>query len=298
MANQNESSQKTSFVTLRDGRKLGYSEFGLPGGKPVLYTHGHPGSRMDIGIIGTEILVQHGLRLIAPDRPGIGISDFLPGRRIIDWPADVVELADSLGIERFSVLSVSCGGPFAAATAYALPYRVKNLVLVSSVGDFNIRGATEGMGPGLMYFRLGRHVPFLSRLMLNMMSSGLNSNREKMVARVKQGLPPPDFEAMEAPGVTEAFLETLAEFLRQGSTGPAWEAGLFMRPWGFPLEEIHVPCHLWHSEADRNAPIAMGRDQARRIPGCVATFIPREGHFSLFKNYAAKIFENLVEVNP
>ena len=129
-----QSIHEVKYVTLRDGRKLAYSEFGATNGKPVLYCHGNPGSRLDLGLFGEEVMQQYGLRMIAPDRPGIGQSDFLRGRRIVDWPADAAELADSLRISQFSVLGLSCGGPFAAVTAYALPKRVTKLVLVSSLG--------------------------------------------------------------------------------------------------------------------------------------------------------------------
>jgi pimeloyl-ACP methyl ester carboxylesterase len=290
-----DNKRPVKFVTLSDRRRLSYSEFGAPEGKPVLYCHGHPGSRLDPGLFKEEVLVQHGLRLIAPDRPGIGQSDFLAGRQIGDWPADVSGLMDNLGIQRFGVLGVSCGGPFAAVTAYKLPERVNRLALVSSVGRFDLPGATEGMGPGLMYFRMGRYLPWLARLQLRLMAYGVNSNSSKMAEQVKSSLPPPDLAAMEQPGMFDTFLGTMVEFLRQGPKGPAWEAGLFMRPWGFPLEEIRRPAFLWHGEADRNAPVAMGLELASRIPGCQSHFVTGEGHFSLAVNHAAEILGTLAD---
>ena len=98
---------------------------------------------------------------------------------------------------------------------------------------------------------------------------------------------------MENPVLMDAFLSSLAEFFRTDPAGPAWEAGLIMRPWDFMLEEIHTPTHLWHGEEDRNAPLAMGRDLARRIPGCAAQFIPGEGHFSVLVNHTVEILETL-----
>jgi pimeloyl-ACP methyl ester carboxylesterase len=282
-----------SYVSLKDGRKLCFTEYGSPDGRPIFYFHGHPGSRLDPGIFPEEAIYHHGIRLIAPDRPGIGRSDFKPGRRIVDWAEDVRELADKLGIERFAVMAASGGGPFAAATAHALPERVVKLGLVSSVGRFDIPGATRGMGPGLMYFRLGCYLPGLSKMMLRMMDKGLKGDQEKMAAQVKRGLPPADLEAMKDKRAFSAFLDTMGEFLYQGPVGPSWEAGLYMLPWGFHLEEIATPAFLWHGEEDRNAPVVMGRDLARRIPGCQAKFIPGEGHFSLLLKYGSEIFETM-----
>jgi pimeloyl-ACP methyl ester carboxylesterase len=207
----------------------------------------------------------------------------------------VRELSDELGLEQFSVMGVSGGGPFAAVAAHALPERVQKLGLVSSVGRFNIPGATKGMGPGLVYFQLGRYLPGLSKMMLRMMEKGIKGDQEKMAAQVKRGLPPVDQAAIEDKRAFSAFLGTMSEFLRQGPVGPSWEAGLFMRPWGFALEEISTPTFLWHGEEDRNAPVAMGRDLARRIPGCQAKFIPGEGHFSLLLNYGSEIMRAMAD---
>jgi pimeloyl-ACP methyl ester carboxylesterase len=291
--NDSDAERAVSFVTLRDGRRLAYAVFGSPDGKPVLLFHGHPGSRLDAGIIGDAALRQHGLRVIAPDRPGIGMSDFQPGRRIVDWPADAGELAEALGIQQFGVMGLSCGGPFAAATAHALPHLATRLALVSSVGRFDIPEGTQGMGAGLMYFRLARYAPWLSRRMVRMMANGMKANRQEMIARMKSGLPPADIAAMDNQVVLAAFMASLEEFFRPDPAGLAWEAGLIMRPWGFMLEEIRVPTYLWHGEEDRNAPVAMGRDLARRIPGCAAQFLPGEGHFSLLVNHSAEILDAL-----
>ena len=105
--------------TLPDGRSLGYAAYGDPQGKPLFFFHGFPSSRLEAqfteGVAG-----RLGARIIAIDRPGFGRSDFKKERRIRDWPDDVLALADALGIDRFAVLGVSGGGPYAAACAHVL----------------------------------------------------------------------------------------------------------------------------------------------------------------------------------
>jgi pimeloyl-ACP methyl ester carboxylesterase len=98
-------------VRAADGRTLAYAETGDPDGAPVFYFHGLPGSRSDFDTsIGQEALPGASVRLIGVDRPGFGASDFQPGRRYDDWPADVATVADELGIDRFGVLGYSAGG--------------------------------------------------------------------------------------------------------------------------------------------------------------------------------------------
>src|SRR5438552_17010722 len=106
----------TTSITLRDGRRLGYAEYGDPAGVAVFYFHGTPGSRLE-GTIADEAAKRLRVRLIAIDRPGVGLSTFKPRRKLRDWPADVIALADALGIDRFAIVGLSGGGPHALAGA-------------------------------------------------------------------------------------------------------------------------------------------------------------------------------------
>src|SRR5262249_37296071 len=93
-------------LRLRDGRALGYLEVGSREGWPLLHFHGDPSSRLEVLLLA-EQAASLGVRLIGLDRPGIGRSDTRPGFRLMDWPDDVVEAADQLGIERFAVAGLS-----------------------------------------------------------------------------------------------------------------------------------------------------------------------------------------------
>lgn len=98
-------------IRLDDGRALGFAKYGDPAGRPIFYFHGSPSCRLDWSWFGDEAwALSHGVRFIAIDRPGMGLSDYQPDRRLVDWPDDVAELADALGIETFGVWGLSAGG--------------------------------------------------------------------------------------------------------------------------------------------------------------------------------------------
>ncbi|MDR3576984.1 MAG: alpha/beta hydrolase [Anaerolineaceae bacterium] len=281
------------FVSLSDGRKLAYVEYGNPDGKPLLYFHGHPGSRLDLSMFDETVLEGSGLRLLSIDRPGIGLSDFQPGRKLMDWPADVCEFGDALDLGKFSVMGMSGGGPFAAACAYAIPERLHAAAIISGLGRFDLPCATENMGSGLQYFKMAAGFPLLARLQMAMMAYGIKSSPEKMLAQIQSELPEVDKREFKKPGFAKTFMATTAESLRQGADKLVLEGGFYLRPWGFPLEGIRLPVYLWHGEADRDAPLAMGRHAAAAIPGCKATFLPGEGHFSLAIHHMGEILHTL-----
>ena len=122
-------------IQLSDGRTLAYLEIGDPEGHPVFYFHGGPGSRLE-GLLYDKVSLQYGIRMIAIDRPGYGLSHFQKDRTYLDWPEDISELANQLGIDRFAVLGWSSGGPYAAAVAHGIPQRITVAAIVAGEGPY------------------------------------------------------------------------------------------------------------------------------------------------------------------
>jgi pimeloyl-ACP methyl ester carboxylesterase len=119
---------------LPDGRALTYAEYGALRGKPTFYFHGTPGSRLEPLLLDNDKLVKADIRLIACDRPGMGGSDFQPGRGFSYWPADIVAIADHLGLGKFGVFGVSGGSGYVAACARFIPEWLTSAVIVSGAG--------------------------------------------------------------------------------------------------------------------------------------------------------------------
>lgn len=271
-------------IELADGRTLGYAEYGDPTGRPVFFFHGTPGTR-HLGRATHSIARTHGLRLLCPDRPGFGLSDFQPDRSIPGWPADVVELADALGLERFGVIGVSGGGPYAAACARFIPERLAGVALVAGVGPFDAPGATRGMAwPNRIMFGLARWLPRLVGALTASMMKQARSEPDKFFTKMKASLPEPDQRVLERPEMREAMLASMDAARPDSARAIAQEMSLLIRPWGFELRDIRPEVHLFQGEQDRNVSPNMGRFQAEQIPSCQAHFYPNEGHVSVFAN--------------
>lgn len=268
-------------ITLCDGRCLGWAEYGDPQGGPLLYFHGFPASRLEAALTD-EAAARLGIRVIAPDRPGIGLSDFQPGRAIGDWPADVAELADALGLGRFAVLGVSGGGPYALACAANIPERLSAVGIVGGLGPLDKVGATRGMSLLSRFFlQLFRRAPVAGRAFFALAAQMARHSPERLFALFTANVPGPDREVLARPAIRGIFLASLDEAARRVSQGGARELYLYTRPWGIDFARIRVTVDLWHGRLDATAPVGMGEDLARTIPGCRSRFLPDEGHFSL-----------------
>jgi pimeloyl-ACP methyl ester carboxylesterase len=131
-------------IVLKDERRLGFAEYGDASGNAVFHFNGSGGSRLEHPS-DLSILTDLGIRYVSTDRPGHGISDPQPDRRLLDWPDDVEQLADHLGISTFHVIGWSAGGPHALACAYKLPDRISAGALISGLAPPDRPNPYEGL---------------------------------------------------------------------------------------------------------------------------------------------------------
>lgn len=280
-------------IRLGDGRVLAFNVYGDPEGEPVLYLHGFPGSRLEAGLIQAAAS-RLGLCLVAPDRPGIGLSHPMAVRRLSDCAADVGQLADALGWGRFPVLGVSGGAPYAMALANAAGGRLSRVAVVAGMAPVDNPAGTRGMrGLGRFELLLARYWPAAARWLLRGAAAAALRHPHDLPPWFAAGLPSADRAVLRRPEVSRLFRASLGESFRQGLAGNTDELRLLARPWGLRLSDIATPVRLWHGEADVTVPVAMGRYLASRLPCCDATFLPGEGHFSLPVNHADSILEAL-----
>lgn len=278
-------------IAIKPGRTIGFAEHGSPGGFPVFYFHGFPSSRLDWQLIhNQQTLDELNVRVIAPDRPGFGLSTFQDDRKIVDWSDTVIDLANALQIDRFSVLGISGGGPYAAVCAFAIHERLTKTGIVCGMGPSKAPGMHDGSSwtiPGTL--------PLLRGIILRLTAMGIERDPEQFLEKSKATFSEPDRLLLEQPENASAFINGMSEAFHQGVKAANQEAKLFTRPWGFELGDITSEVHLWHGELDLNVPISAGRYMAENIPGCDARFFKDEGHLTLPHNHLHKILRTLIE---
>jgi pimeloyl-ACP methyl ester carboxylesterase len=278
-------------LDLDDGRALGYAEYGEPGGAPIIYLHGMPGSRLDPALLDEEYR-RIGVRVVAIERPGYGLSAARRSWGLLDWPGDVAAAADRLGIERFALIGYSSGGKYAAACAYTLPDRLTGTAILSGVGPPATPRFREGLGRtdrlsmtlalrarplALAYWRIARRMA--------------ERKPERFLGEFEKELSEPDKVVFSEPEVRKFVLATSREALRAGAAGVVQDAAIQARPWGFGLEEIRAPVRLWHGDRDEIVPLHHSRYAAEAIPNATLTIFEGAGHLvaSRFSEVAAAL---------
>ncbi|WP_158881066.1 alpha/beta hydrolase [Rhodanobacter sp. L36] len=285
----------TTKLVLPDSRVLAYSEFGQTDGSPVFYFHGSPSCRLEPSLIGEDRLRATGLRFIAIDRPGMGQSDFLRERTFTEWPNDVAFVADALGIERFGVFGNSGGGVYAAVCASRLADRITSVVVVSGAGPMNAPEVTGNLpfANRIFWLLAERFSLGLRGLLKTMQKEGKASQAEEL-RKMERFLVAPDLAAMSE-GDRFSILQAITrECLSRGTKGAAWDARLYVRPFGFSPEEITIPIRFFHGEQDMNVPLALVRSMVSKLDGASLTVFPQEGHLSTLCNHFEEIVETLV----
>lgn len=277
---------------LKDGRLISFREYGAANGRVVLALHGTPGSRLKYRI-AHEAAAARGMRIVAPDRWGYGLSQppQIPSLRL--YSQDISELMRALGHDVFSVFGISGGGPFAAALAAELPTKVCKLALVAPVGQISRRCfsnqdiyAENPLRPFHRFCFLGlpripgatRVIFWLYRLaMLHAPASAVK------IALLRSSVP--DKRAMLSAKIRRSLGQTFAAGLQHGVSGPVIDLNLFTTDWDFATDAICCDTRVWIGEDDLNVPIGGVLALARDIPGSSLSFIPGQGHFWISENF-------------
>lgn len=287
---------KDYHIKLGDGRKIGIAEYGKLDGIPVMFFHGTPGSRL-IYDNDDEIAIKLGIRIISLDRPGFGESTPKPNRKLLDWPDDVLEVANLLEIDKFSIIGVSGGGAFAAACAYKIPNRIHSLAIVSGPTPF-----INGKAPGAMNrsnklaFFLSRKVPSILKASYRAQRKLLTEQPEKFKKQTREGnkhLHEWDRQFIQTDEQINSLMIHLGEAFKYSVDECVNEPALLTKPWGFSLERVSFPIDIWHGEEDQMAPFVEMKNFAQNIPNCETHFIPKVGHFLTDDE---QIWENILRI--
>ena len=277
------------LLRLRDGRSLAYTQYGAPDGFPVVNSHGGLACRLDVAA-ADHIAAEAGVRLISPDRPGVGFSDPSPGRTLADWARDVEELLDQIHVQQFASMGWSMGGQYAAAVGHFLRPRVTRVAIIAGALPLTEAGVFDEL-PAMdrRLTRMSLRAPWLARQWFRFMGFAPRVAPTLYGTLAARELGPPDGAVIGSDGY-DLFSRMTREALQQPG-GAAEEYRAWMRPWGFAPEDLDMPVDIWAGAQDQLVDPSWARQLASRIPN--ATLHIRDGgHFIAHLHYR-EIFDSL-----
>jgi len=262
----------------------------------VVFLHGWPSSRL-MGRVWAATAARRGWRVLAPDRPGIGRSPRRDGWSFAAWPPIFAAFLDQCGVARCPVIGLSGGGPYALATAGAVPNRVAAVAVISGappldaaadraliMREFQVLAAVERHAPWLLRSGFRLVGPMLARFDVPLARS---------LMRVFGRQPDEMFMASQE---SEFTISSGIEAWQQGGRGVYEEGRLYLRPWDFDPATIQRPAAFWHGNEDPFFHWSLAERLAHRVPDGSFTRVAGEGHFTPVYRVQDQVFDWLERV--
>lgn len=292
-----------NHIVMRSGRKLEVCEYGDPDGHAALFFHGLIGSHYQASYIADEAR-RAGLRVIAPNRPGVGASEFIRRDGPLDVVADVEDVVQALGLEEFSVIGISGGTAYALAALLRLGDRIRTVTVISGMGPMWLKGALDGMeSRRRALLALGARFPRLAQKTFDKAAARFQKSPESLLNRLISTWCEPDQRLFTRKDVYDLFLRDLHQVFSDGNgaIGLSEELGMY-RYRGFPFGDLPRDKRVtfWHGLDDIIVPPAMSWKLTRTLPNTEAHFVPG-GHFMAIEaapEIVARLRQQLDETEP
>lgn len=267
------------YILLPNGRKIGVAAYGNPSGHPLFFFHGTPSSRINPTVEALDALMNRTnvpqFRVIALDRPGYGQSDPQPDRSLQDWVEDTIKVADLLGVEKFALMGVSGGGPYAIAVSHGAPERVICTAVISGIGPLVVPELRSMLSAAEdLMLKAAEHAPE----QLTAWANQVKANPAVFVNRIFSQLPE-EQKRLVSDDMLASYAESLGEACRRPD-GLISDYKIFGRPWNIPLSDIRTPIRFWHSDADHNVPIGHAEYLVNAIPGAELVRMNGMNHYT------------------
>ena len=274
--------QEQDILVRQDGRRIGFQEYGIKTGFPIIGLHGTPGSR--IWFNETDpISEQLGVRLITMDRPGYGLSTKKPKRTIYDFNDDIDFLVKKLKIDEFSIFGVSGGGAYALSYASSRNSSLFKTGIIASVFEFKNRKIPKDMcSPNRIGFYLAQYFPWLLRFSYNQQKSLIEKSPDIYMSSIKKNinhLCKSDQALMQDDKVVQSLITHLKEAYKETAHEAVNELRLFSRKWEIDIKKIRSKVEVWHGEKDTLSPINGLKEFIIDIPNYQTHFLKEKGHF-------------------
>jgi len=291
-------SPTTLLFTARDGRTLDVLVGGYASSRTALVCHHGTPSDATIWNDWHADAVENKLRLISVSRPGYAFSERKTGRSVSCAAADVEDVLDALGIEKFLVIGWSGGGPHALACAALLPERCIAASVLAGVGPHGEPDldSLSDMGPENIEHKkiaIQGEEPLREWAKVNA-AAWFTIADEDLVAALGGLVPEIDVYALNEQGQAKIWASSIRRCLQNGIDGYIDDSLVFCKYWGFKPSEIQTPVTIWQGDLDLMVPFTHGQWLIKHIPNAKEMLEIGHGHISLIADKKQDIIDDLV----
>ncbi|MBU1424443.1 MAG: alpha/beta hydrolase [Gammaproteobacteria bacterium] len=274
---------KEAHITLRDGRRLQYAEYGDPQGKPVIHTHGVLGCRYER--FPDDLLTRKlGVRLIIPDRPGYGLSEYAPEHGYLDFADDLLELVDHLDIRQCSIMGLSVGAIYASAFAYKTPKRLHNIAMICSTPPFRSFSDFAGMPPSLkLLAAFSKYLPTAARMIADIAITNACKDPGTFLANIP--VCASDRVILSHSLLKEHIEVCVLAGSKDCHSGFVQDVLLSAELWPFALKDIQTKTYFWHGTEDTHSPLCRVKPIIDAVPNSRLFRIDGGGHFLIYDHW-------------
>lgn len=285
-------------ITLSNGLKLGYAEHGDPRGEVMFYFHGWPSSHVQ-GSLFDEPAKKHRIRLICPDRPGIGLSDLQPNRTLFDWPDTLTQLAAHIGADNYHVLGWSGGGPYVLVTALKLHKRLLSASIICGAPPLKFLGDRDMFWLYRVMIQLRHYFPTVLGTVLRLGGKVAGGSPQKAPLRwLMKLLGEEDRRVLNLPGIYDVVRDATLGALGRGPRNVITDADIYLSEWGFEVSQINFPIRFWHGKQDKNIAWTYTERIASLIPAATTQWSDIDGHYSMPITHAEQVLAAAVQKPP
>jgi len=258
-----------------------WEEYGLKTGTPVFYFHCIPGSSLEPSL-SHQMALKLGIRLIAPELPGIGQSDYIEGFKLDVWPSIIAKIADSLSIGTFSIFGFSGGGVFALACANSIPKRINKVTLLGCSAPFE----SDVMQA---------HFPESLKQMYNSASNcysetilqfeQLITSPDVLMQMILSSYSEEDQQLFLDNEIQNNYKNNCKSIIKQGVKGAVSSMRIVCEHWGFELKDIATPVIIWQGLKDQVIHPEISRYLANNLQQATLYEVQNKGHFLHFSDW-------------
>lgn len=254
LANIVSGKSQDKFVTLKNGFKIAYRDYGPPTGRPIVVCHNGYGCRLMVPDHFISVLERLNTRLIVPDRAGTGLTQYRrchPG----SWNDSFSEFIDALDLGDYEIMGAVMGSVFAILHAATADNRLKRIHLASPV-FVNTRKDMDYLtglfAPGVRLLRASkRFTRELYELWLKSITMNLNKHYR---AILEKNFGSEERKILNAENSMETLFTHMIDCFKEGAnrttSGISHDMVFCITPQKVDLSKINVPVEIWWGTED------------------------------------------------